>query len=375
MLRKHTCQMALSAIGLTVSAATLAAAPLTVGKIADEWGTIYSTGARTGSNGIYYWNAEGSALGTFACTAPVRFYLADAKAKFDAQFGAGLWQVVNVRIVFEHSNSSFTAAGPVDVYLFSNDTLAITNNSNVSAQPGHFSGLGASPLRYDAAANELQTKSTASSDPVEIFGSYTKIDRYNFSVESSDDLDVLGVSSLPMDMTGVQTAAPAYSWTLPSSTGDTASVMDGELATASSNLDIAAINADLQASDKLSLILVPASGTVAPTYNGSPYTASNRFSPRIYITADVGAGVLWADFDGDGMVNDADMDIFQACMTGPAVAYDVANLPVGCPLVADGENRIAADPDGDGDVDLADFGRWQRCFSGEELQLDVHCGD
>jgi len=70
-----------------------------------------------------------------------------------------------------------------------------------------------------------------------------------------------------------------------------------------------------------------------------------------------------ADFNFDGTVGQADLEIFIACASGPAVAYDPAGLPQpepGCTLAPDGQGTVAADFDADGDVDSIDFATFQR---------------
>ncbi len=61
------------------------------------------------------------------------------------------------------------------------------------------------------------------------------------------------------------------------------------------------------------------------------------------------------DFNVDGRVDPADLDILRACRTGPALPYNPAALPAGCALTPDPQNRIAPDLDADGDVDQDDF--------------------
>lgn len=68
-----------------------------------------------------------------------------------------------------------------------------------------------------------------------------------------------------------------------------------------------------------------------------------------------------ADLDGDCDVDQADFNLFAACISGPTVP-----LNTGC------QSR---DFDDDNDVDQADFGFFQRCISGENITGDPHCAD
>lgn len=67
------------------------------------------------------------------------------------------------------------------------------------------------------------------------------------------------------------------------------------------------------------------------------------------------------DFDDDGDVDAADLMVFAACGSGPALPHD------GSP------NCQAADSSGDGAVDSVDFAAFQRCFSGEGRAADEGC--
>jgi hypothetical protein len=65
------------------------------------------------------------------------------------------------------------------------------------------------------------------------------------------------------------------------------------------------------------------------------------------------------DFDGDCDVDQGDYTLFEACASGPDVAY-----------TGDCDDR---DFDEDGDVDSDDFARFQRCLSGENNPADPGC--
>lgn len=68
-----------------------------------------------------------------------------------------------------------------------------------------------------------------------------------------------------------------------------------------------------------------------------------------------------ADYDGDGDVDLLDFDLFDACVSGPAVPY-----AQGC---------SGKDFDSDGDVDQDDFGTFQRCYNGEGNPTDPNCAN
>lgn len=80
-----------------------------------------------------------------------------------------------------------------------------------------------------------------------------------------------------------------------------------------------------------------------------------------------------ADFDRDGDADLDDLAIFEACATGPAIAYDAANLASGCDVTPDPADHIPPDFDEDGDVDQSDFALFQRCFSGEDQPVPPDC--
>jgi hypothetical protein len=125
-------------------------------------------------------------------------------------------------------------------------------------------------------------------------------------------------------------------------------------------------------------------GSVAPWVEALTVQDDTLVVGGCFITAGGQASALvarWgrpspeADLDCDLDVDGDDLDTFEACATGPGVAYDPLQLPAGCPPTSNGENRIAADFDDDGDVDQADFGIFQRCLSGAGVAVDGNCGN
>jgi len=82
-----------------------------------------------------------------------------------------------------------------------------------------------------------------------------------------------------------------------------------------------------------------------------------------------------ADFNGDGLVDTLDLDIFLYCVTGPTILYDSQQLPSGCDVSIDEDDIIAADLEGDGDVDQLDFGLFQRCTVDDNAESDPNCAD
>ena len=62
------------------------------------------------------------------------------------------------------------------------------------------------------------------------------------------------------------------------------------------------------------------------------------------------------DFDQDGDVDSADLDQFEACASGPGIAFAT--------------DCDAKDLDHDADVDQSDFALFQRCYSGESNAAD-----
>jgi hypothetical protein len=84
---------------------------------------------------------------------------------------------------------------------------------------------------------------------------------------------------------------------------------------------------------------------------------------------------LAADFDQDCDVDADDLARFNACLTGPGLLYDPANLPANCHQTPDASNHIPADFDHDGDVDQTDFAKLQRCYTGPNISPPPDCLD
>ena len=110
------------------------------------------------------------------------------------------------------------------------------------------------------------------------------------------------------------------------------------------------------------------SGTLAtsPTATGSWYLHVQGYNGDDIANGThdyaVTAGVPVAtDYDNDCDVDQADFNLFKACLSGSDIPYIG-----GC-----GSKNL----DGDGDVDLSDFGLFQRCFSGENNPANPNCAN
>lgn len=71
------------------------------------------------------------------------------------------------------------------------------------------------------------------------------------------------------------------------------------------------------------------------------------------------------DFNGDGDVDEDDLDVFQSCATGPGIG----GPPAGCSA----DDFSKADFNSDEDVDQSDFAGFQRCYSGTDVPGNVDC--
>jgi hypothetical protein len=87
--------------------------------------------------------------------------------------------------------------------------------------------------------------------------------------------------------------------------------------------------------------------------DGTPYAINNA-------TLFALGHVIHSDMDCDDDVDDADVSLFLACMTGPN-----AGAPVG--------DCASVDFDHDNDVDQSDFGVFQRCMSGPGVAANPAC--
>jgi hypothetical protein len=351
----------LAVVGLLCLLPAVAGAATNYFKLADEWGTIQPAGPRSGVSGIRFWNAEGSSFGNFSSTATFRFHTADIVAQANTEYGVGGWEVTNVNIVLSQSNASFTAAGAVNLYLFANDVLPITNGEDDlgSAQPGHFSSLGVSQLRYQSGANLLDTRlADGTTDLNTIFGDVTQLDSYQFTstggagdwpldvlapMQNDDHVLINPEGTLVTGNPGYGISPPIVNPTRPFRS-DTLANFDAYADRVDSNLSIDPIAAELEAgSGALSLMLVASPGAAA-TYKGNAF--GGDYPARIYIEVSPKSNPAQpGDFDADGDVDGADFVSWQT------------NFPK-----ESGATRDQGDGDGDGDVDGADFVIWQTNF-------------
>lgn len=75
--------------------------------------------------------------------------------------------------------------------------------------------------------------------------------------------------------------------------------------------------------------------------------------------------VPFADYDGDGDVDQVDFGAFQKCLTGPG-----GGVPEGCDYF---DRPAPGMPGGDGDIDSTDFDAFAACLSGPEIPADPGC--
>jgi hypothetical protein len=281
------------AVGAIFAADAMA---ITIAKIADEWGTLKPGGVVGGTSGSRFLTVEGSNNGSQASTAPVRFYMTDVTAQLDTAYGVGGWKVQNVTLVIDSDTASFSLAGAVDVYHFTNDTIAITSGQDPGdGAPGEFSGAigGPSSLLYEDGVNVLNTRTLFVTDASTLFGTVTQVDDIDF-IYTGDvafgfpQVMAPGVAG-PVDPSTaiVPNALPNYGidiYTDNSPDETYAGFVASQTLETGSNLQLAAIIADIESgNDPLSFMLKPGDGDVAATYKGNVF--GGAYSPRIYITA------------------------------------------------------------------------------------------
>ncbi len=84
-------------------------------------------------------------------------------------------------------------------------------------------------------------------------------------------------------------------------------------------------------------------------------------------------GTARLDLNDDGGVNQADLELFLNCLTGPNQRYGPSTMPPGCGLPLDARGRLQPDWDIDGDLDQDDFGALQRCYVGAGQSAPAEC--
>jgi hypothetical protein len=300
----------LSALALLVlCGAGVASAQSTYVKIADEWGTIQPSGARTGANGIRFWNIEGANYGNFASAGTLRFYMADLVSQLDSEYGAGGWKIDNVTLVAEQQNAAFTVDGAMQIYHVSDDTVGFTNGAS-DGSPGDFSSLGVSPLVFD----DSQTAKVSGAD----LGTVTLVNDYNYiRVDTFTTADVFGLADNAVDPAGAIDAGPTYGIDLPDFTAsplDEVGNFNAEIAHDSGDWTTNGFDTivdDIQSgSDALSFIFAPGDASAAATYKGNFNIDS--YPPRIYIQASaIGETLFGGDYNDDGRVDAADYTVWR----------------------------------------------------------------
>jgi hypothetical protein len=92
-----------------------------------ENATVQAAGVRTAPNGLAFFNIQGIGSdplnpSAFASYGGTRFDLAPLVTQFDAQFGAGNWQVERAYVRVVQNNAAFTNPGDVSIQHTNNDT-------------------------------------------------------------------------------------------------------------------------------------------------------------------------------------------------------------------------------------------------------------
>ena len=94
-----------------------------------ETGTIQPAGPRTGSNGLAFFNIEGSGNNANASYGIARFDVSGAKAAFDAKFGAGNYTLTDVALNLTQSNAVFSVSGGLNFAFTPDNTTNITSRT------------------------------------------------------------------------------------------------------------------------------------------------------------------------------------------------------------------------------------------------------
>lgn len=103
---------------------------------------------------------------------------------------------------------------------------------------------------------------------------------------------------------------------------------------------------------------------------GGYFTTAGGVTSASWARASFEAPSAAADLDRDCRVSGHDLEVFIDCASGPGVGSQAGGQTTECTLVPDAEGIIAADFDRDGDVDQVDFAALQRSWTGETVDLD-----
>lgn len=268
------------ACALVTTTISLSAHAIVEVKVADQFGTFRDSGPVTGTSGSRWISTQGG-TGSFSSTSAIRFDVSDVVSSFDSSFGNGGWRITNMMLVLERDTASFTNTGSINVFHFSNDSLAITHGEDVGDDPpGSFGSLSTADLVYDDTIPTTKTR-TSGGGSVD-FGTLTQIGTYTWENTADGDLDVLGSVFDPSSAI-TPNASDNYGLTFPA---DNADDILSNFTLASVGLDLNPAIADIESGDDfISFFFVPGDDSVAAQYKGGPF--SDLYPARMYIEAGV----------------------------------------------------------------------------------------